>query len=553
MREPGHAQLRVSSLPFSEIPGQSRLFLDYLKDPGALKGLYPNAPASLNDLRSFAPTVLAAYTIDRHELCDALLAINSGINAGPQTLGNIELLRQSDTVAVVTGQQAGLFTGPLYTIYKALSAIKLAKELNRQGTKAVPVFWAATEDHDFAEVSNAFFIDKDARLAEITYWPDSDVEATPVGHVRIEDSIGPSIDRMFADLPGGEFSAELRELLRRSWSPGEKFGAAFLKTLATLLGKYGLVFIDSLNERIKVLSAPVYRAAVTSADEIVAALTARARELESAGYHTQVNVGEDYYPLFWHDDGGRRKALRRHEAGVYRVKGERIEITRAQIEEIASEQSDRLSPGVMLRPVVQDYLLPTVCYFGGAAEIAYFAQNSEVYRVLGRPATPILHRQSLTVVEPKHRRVLEKLNLKFAQLFEGENKLRLRLAETETSNGSSRLLSGAEETINSELSRLSEHVAQIDPTLADNFARRRRKMLYHIGAMREKIFLAEARRDEVLGRRLENLYAALLPNGALQERSLNVFSYLNEFGPAFLDWIYDSIDLNDRDHRIMYV
>ena len=157
-KEQKNGKLQASSMPFSVIPHQSKLFLDYLGDPLSLKRYYPNAVASCTEISKFVHEVLTNYKTDRDELCDALTEINSQISTGEKTLENIQLLRGSETVAVVTGQQAGLFTGPLYTIYKALSAIKMAEEMNAQGFKAVPVFWIATEDHDFDEVSQTFFI-----------------------------------------------------------------------------------------------------------------------------------------------------------------------------------------------------------------------------------------------------------------------------------------------------------------------------------------------------------------------------------------------------------
>jgi len=552
-REPsrGHTKLQVSSLPFFEIPHQSRLFVEYQRDPASLREFYPNAAASPLQVRSFVPDVLANYTTDRQELCDALTEINSNIGAGEKTFEAIELLRDPDTVAVVTGQQTGLFTGPLYTIYKALSAIKLAEKLDQEGTKAVAVFWAATEDHDFDEVSETFLIGKSGEVIRSKYMPEEYVKNIPVGCVVIDGGIDDIIEQIFAELPNTEFSAEIEELLRTSWSQGTLFGNAFEKTLASILGKFGMIFIDPLNERIKRLSSPVYIDALARSGEIVSSVIKRSRELENKGYHAQVLVEEGHMPLFWLDDAGRRTALRKVGEGVYRAKGDKREFTLAELEKIAADQPERFSPGVMLRPVVQDYLLPTVCYFGGAAEIAYFAQNSEVYRILGRPVTPILHRQSFTVVEPKYRRMLDKLGLEFLQLFDGLEKTRLRLAAEDISPETATLFASVEETINTELNRLDQSLSQIDTTLAENLAKRRRKMIYHIAALRKKTLLALARNDETAGRQLENVFAALLPNEQLQERSLNVISFINKFGLNFIDWIYDAIDLEDKGHRIV--
>jgi len=285
--------------------------------------------------------------------------------------------------------------------------------------------------------------------------------------------------------------------------------------------------------------------------QIVSAIRERSRVFAADGFHSQVLVEEDYFPFFWLNDEGRRVALRKIRADGYRAKGSTQEFTLAELREIAANEPRRLSPGVMLRPVVQDYLLPTVCYFGGGAEIAYFAQNSGVYAELNRPVTPILHRQSFTIVEAKQRKVLEKFDLTLAQLFDGIEKITLHLAEKSGASGTAQLFADAEEKINTEMNRLDQHLAQIDTTVADNLAKRRRKMIYHIVTLRKKALLAQLRKDEVTSRQIENLFAALLPNGGLQERTLNVFSFLNKFGPNFIEWLYRAIDLEDNDHRIV--
>ncbi|MEO6051323.1 MAG: bacillithiol biosynthesis cysteine-adding enzyme BshC, partial [Pyrinomonadaceae bacterium] len=452
---------------------------------------------------------------------------------------------------VVTGQQAGLFTGPLYTIYKALSAVKMAEMLNQDGTKAVPVFWTATEDHDFEEVSEAYFIGKTGEMFRSNYLPDGYVKDLPVGDVKIDGEMDRVIREISSQLSETEFSGEMKGLLRSAWSPNTRFGDAFEKTLAAILGRFGIIFIDPMNERIKKLCAPIYVNAIDKTVEIVASVRQRSLELESEGFHAQVLVEEDYFPLFWHDDAGNRKALRKTGARVYGVKGDKREFTLSELSLIAGSEPQRFSPGVVLRPVVQDYLLPTVCYFGGGAEIAYFAQNSEIYRVLNRPVTPVFHRQSFTIVESKHRRVLEKLDLDFSQLFDGVNNTLLSLAEEKLSPDIARLFADVEERINIELNRLDQSVSLIDSTLAENLAKRRRKMLYHIATLRKKTLLAQTRKDNTVSRQIDNLFTALLPNGHLQERLVNVFSFLNKFGLNFINWIYESIDLDDKGHRIV--
>lgn len=550
-KEQESVNLRPSSVPFSAVPHQSKLFLDYLRDPHSLKRYYPNAVISHSDISAFIPEVLANYRTDRNALCDALTEINSEIGVSKKTLENIKLLHVADTVAVVTGQQAGLFTGPLYTIYKALSAIKMAEYLNAKGSKAVPVFWVATEDHDFDEVSRTFFIDNSGELIETDYQPNDYVKNSSVGNIKIDASISESIDEILSVIPQSNFSADVRDSIKNAWSDGTLFGTAFAKNLANILGKFGLIFVDPMHKGLKSLAAPIYVDVIQKSAEIVANIRRKGSELESDGFHAQVLVEEDYFPLFRHDDNGRRIALRKSGDNIYSAKDENRGFSLAELTEIAKDDPQRFSPGVMLRPVVQDYLFPTVCYFGGAAEIAYFAQNSEAYRILGRPITPILHRQSFTVVDAKHRRTLDKFVLELSDLFVGFEKTLENIGRKQLSDETAKLFAEAEERINAELDRLDQNLSQIDRTLAENLAKRRQKIIYHISALNKRANLAAIRKDETIERQIRSAFDALLPKGQLQERVLNVNSLLNKYGPYFIDWVYEAIDLSDKDHRIV--
>src|ERR1041384_2543064 len=194
---PEESGLRVETIPFDRIPHQSRLFLEYLQDPVALRRFYPGAVRFHHELPQRISEVLSAYEVSRSSVCDALDEMNRGWGASEATLKNIELLGDADCIAVVSGQQAGLFTGPLYTIYKALSAVKLAGCLRQRGTKAVPVFWIAAEDHDFAEVALSEFIGRDCQLKQVSVDANLHTEAQPVGHVRLDESITQVIDQLF--------------------------------------------------------------------------------------------------------------------------------------------------------------------------------------------------------------------------------------------------------------------------------------------------------------------------------------------------------------------
>ena len=339
------------------------------------------------------------------------------------------MLRESDCIAVVSGQQAGLFTGPLYTIYKALSAVKLAGCLQQRNTKAVPVFWIASEDHDFAEVAKAEFIGRDCQLKNVEVSGALHREGQPVGQVVADDSIDAVVDQLFELLPNSEFAADMKALVKNAWQPGRGYAESFAIMMTSLLGRYGLIFLDPLDPELKRLAAPLYSEAARRAPEIAAAIEQRSSELESAGYHAQVLATANSFPLFLHDEQGARHAVVRVENGKYKAKDIEQEYTAEELAALALETPERFSPNVTLRAVVQDYLLPTIAYYGGAAEIAYFAQTAEVYRVLERPATPILPRSSLTMIERHTGRVLERYDLTLADFFEGLEPVIKRVVE----------------------------------------------------------------------------------------------------------------------------
>ncbi|PYS90661.1 MAG: bacillithiol biosynthesis cysteine-adding enzyme BshC [Acidobacteria bacterium] len=545
--------LRFEDLPFSSVPNQSKLFLDYLRDPNALKKYYPSAVANSVDLVSHVDEVLSNYLVDRNEICDVLEEQNRGFDGSERTLQNIEMLRSSDCVAVLTGQQVGLFTGPLYTIYKALSAIVFAERLNKSGVKAVPVFWMATEDHDFEEVSKAVGVSKDNGLVSAEFKAVDSDTAKPVGSIRFDETIQGLISEWFSVLPKTEFSEDLRNDLVAMYTAEATFGSGFGRLLAELFGKYGLIVFDPLHEKAKGLAAPIFEKAIELSDAIVDALRVRSEDLKSNGYHAQVLVEENYFPFFWVDDEGKRVAIKRIGEGKYRIVGSRDELTSVQLINAAREQPTRLSPGVMLRPVVQDHLFPTVCYIGGSAEIAYFAQNSVVYDILNRPSTPIFHRQSFTIVEPKHARTLEKYNLSFRDLFGGFDSILPDVIQRVIDPATPLVFTQVEEKINTELNRLDQQLSGIDPTLAASLAKRRQKIIYHVAALRTKFERARIEKDEIANRRLRSLFTELYPQAALQERTINFFSFANLHDTQMIDWLYDSADIDNKCHRLIYL
>ncbi|MGI9105488.1 MAG: bacillithiol biosynthesis cysteine-adding enzyme BshC [Pyrinomonadaceae bacterium] len=551
---PQEAGLRIEPLPFTRIPHQSRLFLDYLADPTALSRYYPNAVRFHHELSARAPAVLAAHQTDRTALCDVLAEMNTHWGAGAETMRNIARLRSPESVAVVSGQQVGLFTGPLYTIYKALSAVKLAGCLTQRGTEAVPVFWMATEDHDWEEVQAAEFTACDGRLASTDLPAALHTEGAPVGHVTLDETVNETIQRLLDLLPTTEFLPDLEKLLRDSYQPGRTYGEAFARMLTALVSRHGLILLDPLDARLKRLAAPLYSEAARRAPELAVAVDARSRELLQDKYHAQVHSSPDAFPLFLHLDGS-RYAIVRNGAGRYQAKGapEGDSYTAEELAALAASHPERFSPNVTLRAVVQDYLLPTIAYFGGAAEIAYFAQTAEVYRLLARPATPILHRASLTHVERRTGRTLERYGLQLTDFFNGLDAVIARVVEEHLGAEQAHAFDRAEAAVNDALAELGADLRRFDPTLADALSHGTQKIEHQLTGLRTRFHRAQIARDRAAHRQLERADAALYPERSLQERHLNITSLVARHGRYCLDWIYDAIDLGSVEHQIVYL
>jgi bacillithiol biosynthesis cysteine-adding enzyme BshC len=549
---PGDLGLRVERLPFERVPHQSRLFLEYLRDPVALQQFYPNAVRFHNETSARASEVLAAHTTDRDALADALRALNEGWGAPAEVLANVERLRSPDSVAVVSGQQVGLFTGPLYTIYKALSAIKLARCLTERGVEAVPVFWMATEDHDWAEVQRAEVFACEGRVVGAGVPGAWHAEGQPVGGVLVGDSIGEAIDALLAALPKSEFTPDLERLLRDSYRPGRAYGDAFASMMSALTGPHGLVLLDPLDARLKQLAAPLYSEAARRAPEIAEALVERSRELESRGFHAQVHTTPDVFPLFVHE-GEARHSVARGADGRYHSKGTGESWTLEELAGRAAAAPERFSPNVTLRSVVQDYLLPTIAYFGGAAEVAYFAQTAEVYRLLNRPVTPILHRASLTLVERRTGRALERYGLRPEDFFEGLDAVEARVVDEHLGRDVAHAFGRAEGQVGAALDELQEELRRFDPTLGDALDAGRRKIAYQLEGVRARFRRAQMERDHVVHRQLERAANLIYPDKTLQERRVNVVSLLARHGRYSIDWLFSAIDPGAPDHQIVYL
>jgi bacillithiol biosynthesis cysteine-adding enzyme BshC len=271
--------------------------------------------------------------------------------------------------------------------------------------------------------------------------------------------------------------------------------------------------------------------------------------LERAGYHAQIHVSEDMVPLFIMDKG--RRAAMVESDGRFTLKGSDLSFSRAEMLAVAEQQPERLSPSVALRPVVQDYLLPTAAYIAGPAEIAYFAQIGAVYEALGRRLPCILPRASLTIVEPRHRKVLEKHGLGLADFFGGLHRAVTKVVEQGIDRDTANTFTETEKLFNEQLDRIEGALRRSDASLAASVARAREKVFYQIEHLRTRFVHASAHREEATYRQIERACTTLYPDKNLQERELNLYSFLSRYGPRLIDQLYDAVDLGYSNHKLL--
>jgi len=515
----------------TDLPGTSKLFADFTYHFDRVAGFYRHNP---HDPESLAA---AAREIDypdqrRAAMVRALRIQNGGQNRESESLRR---LSEPGTVAVVTGQQVGLFSGPAYTIYKAITAARLARDLTRRGIPAVPVFWLATEDHDFAEVNHAWTFDSSYQptMLRVEAPAEANGRQRPVGGIVLER---PPVEELAAALAAFPFGAEVAAIVREAYQPGVTMGAAFRALLAQLLSKLDLLFLDPLDPAIRKIGAPLVAEALGASAELKTRLMARNRELEAAGYHAQVHL-EEKTSLFFLLEKGERVPLRRKDSEF------------ADLRDRAAE----VSPNALLRPVLQDFLLPTVAYIGGPAELAYLAQSNVIYdRLLGRMPV-VMSRSSFTLIEERSEKLLRRYGLSVPQTLVDEEHLKDRIARALVPDSVERAFAEASNGVTRNLDGLSHELEHFDPTLAASLGKARTKMLYQLEKTRAKIERETLRRDSRATADARYLNALLYPQRHLQERFYSILPFLAKHGLDLVDQVYDAAQLDCPDHRVLTI
>lgn len=491
----------------------------------------------------------------REEVATLLAEQQRHYAPSPKTLENIERLRNPKTVAILTGQQVGLFSGSLYTIYKTASAIALAKRYKHEfpDYDFVPIFWLEAEDHDYDEVSSVTILVGN-ETKTLCYDEKNYAERKMLGRTRFSEGIEPFVNEVLSLLPTSDFKEELASLIQTSYKQGETFLTAFAKFMGALFKDDGLVFLSSDDAKFKSLVKDVFIKEFETFPKNSEEVIAQSARLEDEGYEAQAKVKPINF--YWIDEQGKRWRLEASNEKYFQLKPSREEVLKTVLMETVYNAPEKLSPNVILRPIVQDKALPTLAYVAGPSEVAYWAQLKRAYQFFNVNMPLVVPRASLTVVEQKISKVFEKFGSEFRtaryeQFFSKKESLLKEYIATHSEINLDRIFENVEAEVKASMKTLEESLRRLDPSLLQTMETAQGKMLFQLSHLKEKAFRAQKQKQSEFLNQMEKCEANLLPLGKLQERALNVIYFLNKYGFSFIRTVQEAIEASDWTKHIV--
>ena len=485
---------------------------------------------------------------DRHAIVSALRAQLGARNSPVQSRQAAERLADPAAVAVVTGQQAGLFGGPLYALLKAITAIQLAREVGAaHDVPVIPVFWVAGEDHDWLEVRTASLLDAEFVRREVALPDLPGAGVKPVDALVFDRSIEDATRALDAVLPVTEFKADVVARLRQHYRPGVSMARAFACWIDDLLGAHGLVVFEGSDPLAKPIVADLFAREMSDPARSVSLVASACAALRARGLEPQAEPAEDGTTLFYLDAAGRH-AIKRTGGGLSIAGRER---STAELSAEASAHPERFSPNVLLRSVVQDRLFPTICSVGGPAEIAYQAELGGIYHAHGVERPLLCPRASATIIDSAAAKFLDRPDVIFGRLqTQGESFLNQLLA-AQIPPALDRGLDEAAREVREQLDRIRGALATVDPTLVGAADTTRDRMLDSLTQLQGKIVQASKRKDDTLRRQFLRTQALVFPGGHPQERDLSVAFFVSRHGPALVDRLLDGLPHDANSHYLV--
>jgi bacillithiol biosynthesis cysteine-adding enzyme BshC len=538
-QDDGAAPEPVTTSDLERLLYPSALYRDFLNDFVRVRAFYPR------DFRDPAAAVAAARARDYPEARRARTA--SILTRQAEMWGVLDASRgalarfaRHDSVVVVSGQQPALFGGPLYTLYKLLTAVKLAASIEAAtGVAAVPVFWIASDDHDFEELRTTYVSDGGADPTPLSY----PAEAAPRGVSAARVRFGPAVEALVRSaesvVPPSPFRDPVLSRLRAAYAPGRGFSEAFARFLAPIAAEQGALLFEASDEEAKAAALPIFEREVALGGGSSVAARERGEALEAAGYHAQIARAGNELNLFWH--GREREAIRVTDSGSFRLAVSGQELSGSKLLALIRNRPADVSPGVLLRPLMQDHLFPTVAYVGGPAEVAYWAQVYALYPLFDVEPPAVAPRAGATLLEARVARVLERFHLDWGSLAgdpEAAVQAGLRALLPEDFETLFRRERGELETV---LGRLKEAVARFDPSLEAAVTTAGNRIEREIEGLEKKLMHVWKRRQEESVLQIRRAHGHLFPRGHLQERTVSLLGYAARYGPPLMERLRASL------------
>ncbi len=536
---------------FKEIPGNTKLFLDYLYDFEKLKGFYKYNFRDKEQFIAKFKQLSESPKEFRNELSTIINNQYKSFDPSSKTLKNISLLKNKETVAVVTGQQLGILGGPLYTFYKIITAIKLCSHLSERydNYHFVPVFWLEGDDHDFEEVRSINVLNNNNELIKISYNDEATEEEQnrgSIGHLKLKESIGQFLKDYENQLRNTEFKNPIMENLKSFYTEEKTFKEPFKELLFWLFDQYGLVIFDPQDVKVKELLKPVFKKEINDFRNHTEKLVNISASLEEL-YHAQVKIRP--INLFYNYDEG-RYVIEPIE-NEFRLKGKRKKFTLEELINLIEIEPEKFSPNVLLRPICQDFLFPTGFYISGPSEVAYFAQILPLYEFYDIDPAIIYPRSSVTILEKTLKSVLEKYGLSVKDIFTEPNKLKNQIINNVSDKNLEEIFKETKNQIDLAFDNLKEKLFELDKTMGDVTSKYRLKVLGYIDELKGKAAETQKKRYEITLRQIDKASANLFPEMNLQERELSFFHYANKYGVDVLKKIFEELAINKFEHQVI--
>jgi len=535
---------------FSDIPGNLNLFLDYLYEFENVANFYKNDFRNKENYLKVFKNISESKRDFSPEISSIISKQYSSLDPSELTKKNIESLKDKNTLAVVTGQQLGILGGPLYTFHKIITAIKLSQHLSERydDYNFIPVFWLEGDDHDFNEVRNIKLIDDSNSVVSIGYGEEieEDEAKQSVGLISFDETINNFFEKLDGTLRNTDFKPDLIKKLKDIYSPGKTFKQSFTQLIHSYFDEYGLVVFDPQDKNLKTLLKPVFKKEITDFRVHTEKLVHVSATLEEI-YHAQVKVKP--VNLFLSIDNGRFSI--EPVENEFRLRRKRKTFSQDELLALLESEPERFSPNVLLRPICQDYLLPTAFYVGGPSEISYFAQITPLYDFYNLTQPIIYPRSSATILENNIAGILEKYSVDINEIFVDVESVKRKIVNDVTENSLDELFNGISNQVELAFDQLKEKLFDIDKTIADSSKKYRDKILGSVNELKSKAEKAEQKKYDVTLRQIDRAAVNIFPNSTLQERELNFVQFANKYGDDFVKKIFDELQINKFEHQII--